>query len=78
MSESIRQPHEKEFKVNPIGVMYICEFCNEGEMKVDIIGTIKTDIGVPLFPHKCTKCGKTMHLPKQYPYIDWIRCTEEA
>lgn len=69
--------HEETFNLKPVGVRYICEFCNEGEMKVDPSGDAATIMtNPPLIPHKCTKCGKTMHLRKQYPYIEWE--TEEA
>lgn len=70
------KPHEETFDLRPIGIRYRCEFCNEGEMKY---GTnegpaIALTVNPPLYEHKCTKCGKTMHLPKMYPYIEWIPC----
>ena len=58
--------HEEIFNITPIGVRYICEFCNNGEM-IYVPG--KEDMG--LYPHKCDKCDKTMMLPKIYPYIEW-------
>ena len=50
--------------------MYECPFCHEGEMKSDA----SSDLKMPkMFPHKCTKCGKTMMLPKVYPYIECLK-----
>ena len=68
-------PHERTFELKPIGIKYICEFCNEGEMvykndqpiMVELVNTQPT-----LHRHVCTKCGKTMQLPKIYPYIEWL------
>lgn len=63
--------HEQAFNIKPVGVKYICEICNDGEMIVDHLGeTLMTN--PPLIPHKCNKCNSTMHLPKQYPYIEWV------
>lgn len=60
--------NEEIFEVYPIGVRYKCEFCKDGEQRFDVDS--KTDN--KLFPHKCTKCGKGMLLPKIYPYIEWL------
>ena len=69
----IPKKHEEIFPIKPVGVRYICEFCNEGEMRVDVDGEQAAILtNPPLIPHKCTKCGKTMHLRKQYPYIEWV------
>lgn len=68
--------HEETFNVKPIGVKYICEFCNEGEMKTVAGSEVKMGFP-PMFDHKCTKCGKTMLLPKMYPYIEWVHENEE-
>ena len=59
--------HEELFEVKPIGVRYICEFCNEGEM----IYSASSNTVQALYPHKCSKCHKDMMLPKIYPYIEW-------
>jgi len=66
--------HEKLFGVRPIGVKFICPFCNEGEMKSDLDNPERMP---HMFPHKCTKCAKTMQLNKVYPYIEWDEITEE-
>lgn len=69
----ILKPQERKFDVKPVGIKYICEICNKGEMKVNISSSepmLMTN--PPLIPHKCTECGGVMHLPKQYPYIEWV------
>lgn len=68
--------HERVFGLKPIGVAYKCEFCNDGEMVVDTSQPMLTTYP-SLIPHKCTKCGKTMHLTKSYPYIEWVREGDE-
>ena len=62
--------NEALFKINPIGVKYICEFCHEGEM--EFVHGNKTPQAV-MFEHKCSnvQCGKMLLLPKVYPYIEW-------
>lgn len=65
--------HERAFPIKPVGIKYVCEFCNEGEMRVDPNGDQCVLMTNPsMIPHKCTKCGKTMHLTKSYPYIEWV------
>ena len=60
--------HEELFKLTPIGVRYICEHCNEGEMKV-----VNPPEQNPLsfFKHECSKCKGVLYLQKCYPYIEW-------
>lgn len=68
-------PHERSFEIRPVGVKYICEFCNEGEMRYKNDQPIMVEAlntSPMLHNHVCTKCGKTMKLPKVYPYIEWI------
>lgn len=62
--------HEQLFPIYPVGVKYICEFCKNGEMQVDTSEPMLA-CDPPLIAHRCNKCGKIMHLPKQYPYIEW-------
>ena len=58
----------KHLKLN----QYICEFCNEGEMKYNPEISKTVLLNSPnMYNHICTKCGKTMLLPKMYPYIEW-------
>ena len=67
--------HEQSFPIKPVGVKYICEFCNDGEQ----VAVPDVNIGIqmlessqrPMILHRCTKCGKEMMLPKSYPYIEW-------
>lgn len=73
--------HERAFNVKPIGIKYICEFCNEGEQictnKSPII-VEKNGVKIPnMREHKCSKCGKIMMLPKSYPYVEFIPLSEE-
>lgn len=75
MQELKLRPNEEAFEVRPIGIRYICEHCHEGEMVVDnsdgqFLNTVLTN--PPLIPHRCTKCGGTLMLPRSYPYIEWV------
>ena len=63
--------NEETFEVQPLGIRYKCEFCNNGEQ----IYKRSDNQNVPssnLYLHECNKCGKTMFLPKIYPYIEWL------
>ena len=60
--------HEELFDIKPIGVRYICEYCNEGEMIYD--RTVIID--QLLKKHTCNHCNGELLLPKVYPYIEWI------
>lgn len=68
--------HEETFKIIPVGVRYICEFCGKGEMiavndEAVIVPAI--DSSLPFMrKHRCNKCGGELKLPKTYPYIEWI------
>lgn len=68
-------PQEEEFEVVPVGIRYRCEYCQEGEMIAQSrkpIPVMDRMIQRPIMiEHVCTHCGKTMLLPKSYPYIDW-------
>lgn len=69
------KPQERAFDIKPVGVKYICEFCNEGEMvyKNDQPVFVEAlNMNPVMHHHICTKCGKSMQLPKMYPYIEWI------
>ena len=67
------RPHEERFDIRPVGIRYICEFCNEGEMIAtgNVSRMIATNPPSLLVPHRCNKCGKEMELPRSYPYVDW-------
>lgn len=71
----IPNEHERTFNATPIGVKYICEFCNEGEMKYT--PNKEAELSMPLLFHKCTNCGMSLGLPKMYPYIEWIEEGED-
>lgn len=74
-TEYIPLEHERTFVPKPIGVTYTCEKCNDGDMVLDT--SVKPDfIGEHLmFKHICTNptCDCTMMLPKQYPYVEWVK-----
>lgn len=68
--------HERMFELIPVGVNYVCEFCHEGNMMVDVNETLVIEYTdkptMALRTHICDKCHKTMKLPKTYPYIEWV------
>ena len=78
----MKLPHEETFEIRPVGIRYRCEFCHEGEMKYEndqpvMIEDLSLKSSKPrMHTHRCTKCNKTMLLPKIYPYIEWI-CEED-
>lgn len=63
---------ERAFNLHPVGIKYICENCNEGEMIIDKDNPIILTSNPPLIPHKCNKCGCEMRLMKTYPYVEWM------
>ncbi|MDE7346540.1 MAG: hypothetical protein K2N48_07355 [Muribaculaceae bacterium] len=73
------KPHEKTFQMQPIGVAYTCEICNEGEM-IDAGDPRQMLMSNPpkmgLIRHICNKCGAEMKLPQSYPRIEWTRVDE--
>ena len=79
MNQYEPKEHEQLFGVRPIGVRYICEFCNEGEMRYITPTYIiaPNALGIKLYKHQCSKCGKIMELPKMYPYIEWSEITQK-
>ncbi len=71
------KPHEEAFLVRPVGIRYICEFCNEGEMIAmkdtqSIVIDPDEPRKPPMFKHVCTKCKKTMLLPSTYPRVEFV------
>lgn len=69
--------HEEYFELHPVGVKYICEFCNEGEMQVNTDPVSAAYTSMPqMYEHKCNKCGKTYLLPKSYPYVKFMTAAE--
>lgn len=62
----------------PFGVKFGCEHCGEGKMNFDpnvqpqmIPSADPQQPPAMLFTHVCDSCGKTMLLPKRYPFIQW-------
>ena len=71
--------NEERFAIKPEGVRYICENCHEGEMKYEPNHEdITLDMKIPMYIHRCEKCGTIMKLPRVYPYIDWIPLDKEG
>lgn len=62
---------ECDFKVEPIGVKYMCDKCSDGEM----IFTQNSiwNIIPPQYEHKCDSCGGVLMLEKKYPIIKYKR-----
>ena len=71
--------HEKTFGIAPIGVKYICEYCGEGEMKLDHnpeSRKMEEQYSSILYNHICTSCRKSLLLPEIYPKIEWTPLPE--
>lgn len=58
---------EEYVEVKPIGVEYICDFCDRGKMINT--GDIKMYENHATFIHRCEKCGVLKELPEKYPLI---------
>ena len=58
---------EKSYEVKPVGIKYVCDRCNEGEMQVS--GSIMLMTNPPKFPHKCNICSFEKNFTVKYPYI---------
>jgi len=59
---------EVKFKVETLGLKYVCDECKEGDMIFTGLGTQKQP---QKFQHKCNKCGKEKLLDRQYPGVEW-------
>lgn len=62
--------NEQAFRIHPVGIKYICEFCHKGEMVYDPKEKYLTPDA--LKKHVCDKCGGVLMLPRMYPYIEWV------
>lgn len=58
---------EETFRVKPIGVKYICDFCGKGEMNQT--GEMKMYENHVNFIHTCDNCYKEIELKQKYPLI---------
>lgn len=58
---------EKTFEVKPIGVKYICDSCEKGEMRTT--GKMKMFETHAEYHHTCDTCGAESDLPEKYPLI---------
>lgn len=61
---------EKEYSVNPIGVKYICDDCEKGELLPN--GNNKWNVAPPQFEHECNHCNARKMLNEKFPLIRYI------
>lgn len=69
---------EKEFKVYPVGIYYVCDNCGEGQMiykELDSQALI-FDSENGFLVHVCSKCGCEKKLVKKYPTIEHRKVDE--
>ncbi|PFR59003.1 hypothetical protein COK36_20065 [Bacillus cereus] len=57
---------EQRFEVKPIGVKYICDSCEEGEM---IYTGEMLFFNPPTFKHTCNNCDSNQNFIEKYPLI---------
>lgn len=60
---------EETFKVQPIGIKYICDLCKIGEMIPS--GNNNWSSSLPKIEHKCNYCGNKIFLNEKYPIIKY-------
>lgn len=58
---------ERQFKVKPVGIKYICDKCKEGEMNQT--GQMQMYDDYATFIHKCSHCEHKLELKEKYPLI---------
>lgn len=58
---------EVTFDVKPIGINYICDSCQKGEMNQT--GEVKMYEHHATFVHKCSNCSEKKELKEKYPLI---------
>lgn len=61
---------EKEYQVKPVGVKYICDTCEKGEMLPN--GKNNWNVELPLFEHECSHCNTRKMLTEKFPLIRYI------
>lgn len=61
---------EKRFEVVPVGVKYVCDKCEEGEMQST--GKNMKMADPPKFEHECIKCKRIEYFAKKYPTIEYL------
>lgn len=60
---------ETRFNITPVGIKYVCDECNKGEMvAVKDVGLLTYPIQ---YPHRCTVCDNTKNFFTTYPKIIW-------
>ena len=58
---------EFECEVQVVGLKYICDNCNNGEM---YFNGVMLHIDPPLFEHQCDTCGNVQNLKTKYPTFE--------
>lgn len=58
---------EISFSVKPVGIKYVCDSCEIGEMKQT--GEMKMHSTHATFIHKCDNCLNEIELKEKYPLI---------
>lgn len=58
---------EETYKIEPIGVKYICDKCKEGEMLPT--GNNDWATNPPQFEHACTFCNQIENFEEKYPLV---------
>lgn len=59
---------ERTYEVRNVGVDYICDNCNTGEMEQTGV-MLMTDPAQ--WTHRCNHCGQTKNFFQKYPSIRW-------
>ena len=60
---------EKSYEIKPVGIKYVCDNCDEGEMLVS--GNIMLMTDPPKFPHKCNVCDFEKNFTTKYPFVTY-------
>lgn len=61
---------EEKYKVEPVGIKYICDECNMGEMVPT--GKNNWSVNPPQFEHSCSMCSQKVYFKEKYPLIRFI------
>ena len=63
---------EEQFKVNPVGVKYICDDCGKGEL---IYKHMDHTNGVYVYTHECPSCNHLFAMNEKFPTVRFIANT---
>lgn len=59
---------EQNFEIVPVGIKYICDSCDDGEM--EYTGNMLMTHPAR-FAHRCKKCNSDQSFLKKYPTIEY-------